>query len=89
MSVKVRRVRSAAIYRLVERYKPISGESIGTYIQVAVPNMAGHTMNGTSCPCWQKPYKLEPDSLVVHEVDRHRIVARLQAKYKPLRDLTK
>lgn len=81
MSKLSRRVRSPAIYRLVDRHRPLSGDPIGTYLQIAIPNMAGHTMNGKPCPMYEKPFKLEKDSLIVTDKDRRRVLHYLNGKY--------
>lgn len=88
MSKLSRRVRSPAIYRLVNRHRPLSGDPIGTYLQVAIPNMAGHTMSGKPCPMYEKPYKLEKDALIVHDKDRRRVLHYLSTRYI-LKDMTK
>jgi|GEM_PF-3893816 len=88
MSKKVRRVRSVAIYRVIERFRPLSGDSIGTYLQVAVPNLAAHTMSGKAIPSYEKPYKLEKDSLIVTDKDKARVLHYLSQKYI-LKDMTK
>jgi hypothetical protein len=77
---KVRRVKSPAVYRLKDRERPISGDSIGSYLQVATYNMAGNAF-GKPCMSFEKPFKLEADRLVVTDRDLKRALHALNSKY--------
>lgn len=77
---KVRRVKSPAVYRLKEKVRPISEESIGTYLQVATYNMAGNAF-GKPCMSFERPYKLEPDRLIVTDKDLKKALHVLEGKY--------
>lgn len=77
---KVRRVKSPAVYRVKDRERPISGESIGSYLQVATYNMAGNAF-GKPCVSFDKPWKLEPDRLIVTDKDLRQGLHALSGKY--------
>lgn len=55
---------SPAVWRVREKLRPISGESTGSYLQVATFNMAGCTPFGKPVMSFEKPYKLEDDTIV-------------------------
>lgn len=38
-------------------------------------------MNGKPCPMYEKPFKLEKDSLIVTDKDRRRVLHYLNGKY--------
>ena len=77
---KVPKVRSPAIWRVKEKYRPISEDPIGDYLQVAIKNMAGNAF-GKPCMSFEKPYKLEPDRLIVGPKDLPRALHLLSLKY--------
>lgn len=66
--------------RVVTRYSPIHGTDIGTYLQVAIPNAAGHRF-GKPCMSWERPYKVYPDSIVTGEHDLARVLSWLDQKF--------
>ncbi len=72
--------KSVAIVRVVERYRPISGDSIGRYLQVAIPNEAGYSF-GKPMMSFEKPYRLEPDRLIVTDADILKCLERLSKHY--------
>ncbi len=85
MSKVTKKVRSPAIYRVKERVSPYAGAPIGDYLQIAVKNMAGNAF-GKPCMSFEKPFKLEPDRLIVGPKDLSRALHMMHHKYvlKPL-----
>lgn len=69
-----------AIVRLVDKSSPIHGDDRGTYVQIAVPNMARYAF-GKTLPNFDKPYKLENDVLFTSTEDLERALARWLQSY--------
>jgi len=68
------------VVRVVERFRPYSGESIGYYYQVAVRNKAGFAF-GREVMVFGKPYRVYPDQLVTCNEDIQRIEAILRKRH--------
>jgi hypothetical protein len=68
-------IRDKVLVRVVTRFSPIHGDPRGSYLQVAIPNMAGFKpMSSIPIPSIEKPYKLYRDSLVTSEEDIVRVL---------------
>jgi hypothetical protein len=80
MSKVTKKVRSPAIYRVKERVSPYAGAPIGDYLQIATYNMAGNAF-GKPCMSFEKPFKLEPDRLILTEKDLRRALHAVHSKY--------
>ena len=72
---------SPAVWRVKEKFKPCSNQSVGFYFQVATKNMAGLTAMRTSCMSFEKPYKLENDRVITSKEDVTRALAALKGRY--------
>jgi hypothetical protein len=71
------------IVRVINRVSPIHGDDRGTYLQVAIPNQAGHRpFSSAPAPSFEKPYKLYADSLVASEEDLVRILNWLSRRHQ-------
>lgn len=77
-------VKDKVMVRVVEKFRPYSGDSVGYYLQVALPNEAGYRF-GQPVPSFEKPWKLYKDSLVETQKDVDRILAWVERKHELIR----
>ena len=76
-------LKQTAIIKKRVAKRPISGDELACYLQVAAPNMAGRKFRqaaGTA-PSFDPPYRLEEEILLCTSTDYDRALARLSQRY--------